>query len=146
LQLSLLCYSVHFVLVSVSLQLSVLILTAKFSDDCVIHWLVTFCGCTFGTDTGTCVISLLYKRYYRDPSSLECQSEWRIAHGTRMTPWWRCSCCWPAGGIEFDSDLALITVDTHTGAWVAALRAGFDLTLFGFDAFAWWWMRLCCRL
>ena len=33
----LLCCSVHFVLVSVSLQLSRLILTAKFSDDCVIH-------------------------------------------------------------------------------------------------------------
>ena len=48
--------------------------------------------------------------------------------------------------IDFDSDLTLITVDTHTDAWVAASRAGFDLILFGFDAFAWWWMRLCCSL
>ena len=48
--------------------------------------------------------------------------------------------------IDFDSDLTLITVDTHTGAWVAALRAGFDLIMFGFDAVAWCLMRLCCRL
>jgi len=33
-----------------------------------------------------------------------------------------------------------------TDAWVADSRAGFDLVLFGFDAFAWWWMRLCCRV
>ena len=26
--------------------------------------------------------------------------------------------------IDFDSDLTLIMVDTHTGAWVAASRAG----------------------
>ena len=48
--------------------------------------------------------------------------------------------------IEFDSDLTLITVDTHTDAWVAASLAGFDLILSGFDTFAWWWMRLCCSL
>ena len=28
------------------------------------------------------------------------------------------------GWIEFDSDLTLITVDTHTDAWVAASLAG----------------------
>ena len=39
--------------------------------------------------------------------------------------------------IDFDSDLTLITVDTHTGAWVAASRAGFDLIMFGFDGLAW---------
>jgi hypothetical protein len=50
------------------------------------------------------------------------------------------------GGIECDSDLTLITVCTHPDAWMAALRAGFDLILFGLDAFAWWWMRLRCRL
>ena len=50
------------------------------------------------------------------------------------------------GGIQFDSDLTLITVDTHTDAWVADSRAGFGLVLFGFDGLAWWWMRLCCRL
>lgn len=50
------------------------------------------------------------------------------------------------GWIQFDSDLTLITVETHTDAWLAALRAGFDLILFGLDAFAWWWMRLCCRM
>ena len=48
--------------------------------------------------------------------------------------------------IDFDSDLTLITVDTHTVAWVVASRAGFDLIMFWFDAFAWWWMRLCCRV
>ena len=26
--------------------------------------------------------------------------------------------------IDFDSDLTLITVDTHTGAWVVASRTG----------------------
>ena len=31
----------------------------------------------------------------------------------------------------------MITVDTHTGAWVAASRAGFDLILFDFDGLAW---------
>ena len=36
-------------------------------------------------------------------------------------------------GITFDSDLTLITVNTHTDVWVAASRAGFDLILFGFD-------------
>ena len=40
------------------------------------------------------------------------------------------------GWIEFDSDLTLITVDTHTDAWVAALRVGFDLILFGLDGLA----------
>ena len=48
--------------------------------------------------------------------------------------------------IEFDSDWTLITVDTHTDAMVGASLAGFDLILLGLDAFAWWWMRLCCRL
>ena len=48
--------------------------------------------------------------------------------------------------IDFDSDLTLITVDTHTDAWMDASRAGFVLILFGFDGLAWWWMRLCCRL
>jgi len=48
--------------------------------------------------------------------------------------------------IDFDSDLTLITVDTHTGAWVAASLAEIDLILFGFDAFAWWWMRLRCSM
>ena len=48
--------------------------------------------------------------------------------------------------IDFDSDLTLITVDTHTDAWVAALPAGIDLILFGFDTLAWWWMRLCCSM
>ena len=37
------------------------------------------------------------------------------------------------GWIEFDSDLTLITVDTHIDAWVAASRAGFDLIPFGRD-------------
>ena len=49
------------------------------------------------------------------------------------------------GGIDFDSDLTLITVETHTDAWMADSRAGFDLILFGIDGLAWWWMRLCCR-
>ena len=40
------------------------------------------------------------------------------------------------GWIEFDSDWTLISVDTHTGAWVAALRVGIDLILFGFDDLA----------
>ena len=39
--------------------------------------------------------------------------------------------------IDFDSDLTLTTVDTLTDAWVDASRAGFDLILFCFDAFAW---------
>ena len=50
------------------------------------------------------------------------------------------------GVIEFGSDFALITVDTHIDTRVAALLAGFDLILFGLDAFAWWWMRLCCSM
>ena len=50
------------------------------------------------------------------------------------------------GWIEFDSVLTLITVNTHTDAWLGDSLAGFDLVLFGFDAFAWWWMRLCCRV
>ena len=53
---------------------------------------------------------------------------------------------WPAGSIEFDSDLTLITVDAHTDAWVAASLAGSDLIMFGFDALAWWWMRLRCSM
>ena len=48
--------------------------------------------------------------------------------------------------IEFDSDLALITVDTHTDVWVAALLAGFDVILLYLDGLEWWWMRHCCRL
>ena len=32
--------------------------------------------------------------------------------------------------------MTLVTVDTHTDAWVAALRAGFDLILFGLDGLA----------
>ena len=40
------------------------------------------------------------------------------------------------GSIEFNSDLTLITVDTLTDAWVAALRVGFDLILFGLDGLA----------
>ena len=40
------------------------------------------------------------------------------------------------GSIEFNSDLTLITVDTLTDAWVAVLRVGFDLILFGLDGFA----------
>ena len=32
--------------------------------------------------------------------------------------------------------MALITVDTHTDAWVAALRAGFDLILLDPDGLA----------
>ena len=47
--------------------------------------------------------------------------------------------------INFDSDWTLITVDTHTGAWVAALRVEFDLIMFGLDGMAWWWMCLYCR-
>ena len=35
--------------------------------------------------------------------------------------------------IDFDSDWTLITVDTHTDARVPALRAGFNLILFGLD-------------
>ena len=50
------------------------------------------------------------------------------------------------GWIEHDSDLTLITVETHTDAWVGDSRAGFVLILFGFDALTWWWMRLYCRL
>ena len=50
------------------------------------------------------------------------------------------------GGIEFDSDLTLITVNTHTDTWVGDSLAGFDLVLFGFDALAWWGMRLYCRV
>ena len=48
--------------------------------------------------------------------------------------------------IDFDSDWTLITVDTHTGAWVGDSLAGFDLILLGLDALAWWWMRLRCSL
>ena len=48
--------------------------------------------------------------------------------------------------IDFDSDLTLITVDTHIDVWVGDSRAGFDLILFGFDALTWWWMRLYCRM
>ena len=48
--------------------------------------------------------------------------------------------------IDFDSDLTLITVDTHTDARVAALLSGFDLILLGRDGFAWWWMRTCCSV
>ena len=40
------------------------------------------------------------------------------------------------GGIEFDSDLTLITVCTHTDAWVADSLAGFDLILLGLDGLA----------
>ena len=40
------------------------------------------------------------------------------------------------GWIEFNSDLTLITVDTYIDARVAALLAGFDLILLGFDGFA----------
>ena len=40
------------------------------------------------------------------------------------------------GWIEFDSDLTLITVDTHTDAWVADSLAGFDLILLGLDGLA----------
>jgi len=50
------------------------------------------------------------------------------------------------GGIQFDSDLTLITVDTHTDAWMDASRVGFDLLLFGLHGLAWWGMRLCCSL
>ena len=50
------------------------------------------------------------------------------------------------GGIQFDSDLTLITVDTHTDAWMDASRVGFDLLLFGLYGLAWWGMRLCCSL
>ena len=50
------------------------------------------------------------------------------------------------GWIEFDSDLTLIMIDTHTDASMAALRAEIDLIPFGFDTLAWWWMRLCCRM
>ena len=35
--------------------------------------------------------------------------------------------------IEFDSDWTLITVDTHTDAWMDDSRAGFDLILLGHD-------------
>ena len=38
--------------------------------------------------------------------------------------------------IDFDSDLTLITVDTHTDAWVADSLAGFDLILLGLDGLA----------
>ena len=38
--------------------------------------------------------------------------------------------------IDFDSDLTLITVDTHTVAWVVALLAEFDSILFGFHCLA----------
>ena len=48
--------------------------------------------------------------------------------------------------IKFDSDLTLITVNTHTDASVVVLRAGFDLILFWFDGLAWWWMRLRYRV
>ena len=40
------------------------------------------------------------------------------------------------GWIQFDSDLTLITVDTHTDAWVAASLAEIDLIMFGFDGLA----------
>ena len=50
------------------------------------------------------------------------------------------------GWTEFDSDLTLITVNTHTNAWVGDSLAGFDLVLFGFDALTWWWMRLYFRM
>ena len=48
--------------------------------------------------------------------------------------------------IKFDSDLTLITVNTHTDAWVGDSLAGFGLVLFGFDALTWWWMRLYFRM
>ena len=50
------------------------------------------------------------------------------------------------GGIQFDSDLTLTTVDTHTVDRMAASLADFFLLLFGFDAFAYWRMRLRCSL
>ena len=40
------------------------------------------------------------------------------------------------GWIEFDSDLTLITVDTHIDAWVADSLAGFYLILLGLDGLA----------
>jgi len=88
--------SVHLVFGRVLLQLSLLIVAAEVRGDCAIDWLVTCYGCMVGTGIGIFLISLLYKRDYWHPSTVEYKSAWQTAHGTRLIPWWRCACCWPA--------------------------------------------------